>query len=124
MTNVKIPTDTSIPVGSILHVHKFGTDRNRTFTCAKDANDTATVSLTSMLPVVTGVTGLQGKPVYETGIDGIGFQVSDILRGKNGSLVAAEAVLVQRMCGFQVHQKDITLPLYYGMVDKNQRNGD
>ncbi|WP_416380891.1 hypothetical protein, partial [Klebsiella pneumoniae] len=26
--------------------------------------------------------------VYETGIDGIGFQVSDFLRSKNGSLVA------------------------------------
>ncbi|MFW8449860.1 fimbrial protein, partial [Klebsiella pneumoniae] len=41
--------------------------------------------------VVPGVTGVQGGPVYETGIDGIGFQVSDLLRSKNGSLIAAEA---------------------------------
>lgn len=25
LTNIKIPTDASIPVGSVLHTHKFGT---------------------------------------------------------------------------------------------------
>ena len=30
-------------------------------------------------------------PVYETGIDGIGFQVSDLLESKNGALVPAVA---------------------------------
>lgn len=35
MTNVKIPTDTSIPVGSILHVHKFGVDRIKTLLVLK-----------------------------------------------------------------------------------------
>ncbi|TDJ92615.1 fimbrial protein [Klebsiella pneumoniae] len=89
MTNVKIPTDTSIPVGSILHVHKFGVDRIKNFTCTKAPNDKYVISVDA--PVVTGVTGIQGKPVYETGIDGIGFQVSDILRSKNDSLVAAES---------------------------------
>lgn len=89
MTNVKIPTDPSIPVGSILHVHKFGVDKIKNFTCTKAPNDKYIISVDA--PVVTGVTGIQGKPVYETGIDGIGFQVSDILRSKNGSLVAAES---------------------------------
>ncbi|SBI66894.1 fimbrial protein [Klebsiella pneumoniae] len=32
-----------------------------------------------------------GKPVYETGIDGIGFQFSDILSSKNGSIKPAIA---------------------------------
>jgi hypothetical protein len=32
-----------------------------------------------------------GKPVYETGIDGIGFQFSDILDSKNGSIKPAVA---------------------------------
>ncbi len=42
--------------------------------------------ITSTAPEVTGVTGIMGKPVYETGIDGIGFQFSDILSSKNGSI--------------------------------------
>ncbi len=36
----------------------------------------------STAPEVTGVTGIRGKPVYETGIDGIGFQFSDLLSSK------------------------------------------
>jgi hypothetical protein len=32
-----------------------------------------------------------GKPVYETGIDGIGFQFSDILDSKHGSIKPAVA---------------------------------
>ncbi|HCF8248467.1 hypothetical protein LT23_02489 [Klebsiella pneumoniae] len=89
LSNVKIPTDTSIPVGTVLYSRKFGTGSYKTFTCNKNLNDQYIIDIGAA--VVPGVTGLQGGPVYETGIDGIGFQVSDLLRSKNGSLVAAEA---------------------------------
>lgn len=89
LNNVKIPTDTSIPVGSVLYTRKFGTGSYKTFTCNKNTNDQYIIDIGAA--VVPGVTGIQGGPVYETGIDGIGFQVSDLLRSKNGSLVAAEA---------------------------------
>ncbi|EPZ6102741.1 fimbrial protein [Klebsiella variicola] len=89
LNNVKIPTDTSIPVGSILYSRKFGTGSYKTFTCNKLTNDQYIIDIGAA--VVPGVTGIQGGPVYETGIEGIGFQVSDLLRSKNGALVAAEA---------------------------------
>lgn len=80
----KITADPSIPVGAVLYSKKFGTGNYKTFSCSKIMNDQYIIDSTG--PQVTGVTGLQGKPVYETGIDGIGFQVSDILNSKNGSL--------------------------------------
>lgn len=89
LSSVKIPTDTSIPVGTVLYSRKFGIGAYKTFTCNKNLNDQYIINIGAA--VVPGVTGLQGGPVYETGIDGIGFQVSDLLRSKNGSLVAAEA---------------------------------
>ncbi|EMX2778452.1 fimbrial protein [Klebsiella variicola] len=88
LNNIKIPTDTSIPVGTVLYTHKFGTGQYKTFTCDKN-DDQYIIDIDTA--VVSGVTGIRGGPVYETGIDGIGFQVSDILRSKNGSLVPAEA---------------------------------
>lgn len=88
LNNVKISTDTSIPVGSILYSRKFGTGSYKTFTCNKLTNVQYIIDIGAA--VVPGVTGIQGGPVYETGIEGIGFQVSDLLRSKNGALVAAE----------------------------------
>lgn len=89
LNNVKIPTDTSIPVGTVLYTHKFGTGAYKTFTCDKSTDDQYIIDVGAA--AVSGVTGIQGGTVYETGIDGIGFQVSDLLRSKNGALVAAEA---------------------------------
>lgn len=89
LNNVKIPTDTSIPIGTVLYAHKFGTGEYKTFVCDKNSNDQYIINIGAA--VVPGVTGIQGGPVYETGVEGIGFQVSDILRSKNGSLVPAEA---------------------------------
>ncbi|WP_432699260.1 fimbrial protein [Kluyvera cryocrescens] len=83
----RIALDPSIPVGAVLYSKKFGTGAYKTFTCSKIRNDQYIVDSTA--PAVPGVTGIQGKPVYETGIDGIGYQVSDILFSKNGSLVPA-----------------------------------
>lgn len=80
----KISTDPSIPVGSVLYSKKFGTGHYKTFDCDQRTNDQYIIESTGAL--APGVTGLYGKPVYETGIDGIGFQISDILNSKNGSL--------------------------------------
>ncbi|MCU6424070.1 fimbrial protein [Klebsiella aerogenes] len=85
----KIPTDDSIPVGSILYSNKYGTGTYKSFSCSKSAGDQYIIEIST--PEVSGVTGIQGKPVYETGIDGIGFQVSDLLQSKNGSLLPATA---------------------------------
>ncbi|WP_052284665.1 fimbrial protein [Kluyvera genomosp. 1] len=83
----RIALDPSIPVGAVLYSKKLGTGTYKTFTCSKTMNDQYIIDSTSA--AVAGVTGLQGKPVYETGIDGIGYQVSDLLLSKNGSLVPA-----------------------------------
>lgn len=89
LNNIKIPTDPSIPVGSILYTRKIGTSAYKRFECNKATNDQYIINISA--PEVAGVTGLQGGKVYETGIDGIGFQVSDLLRSKNGSVVVGEA---------------------------------
>ncbi|HBQ3190907.1 TPA: fimbrial protein, partial [Klebsiella variicola subsp. variicola] len=39
LSNVKIPTDTSIPVGTVLYSRKFGTGPYKTFTCNKNMDD-------------------------------------------------------------------------------------
>ncbi|HBV6393525.1 TPA: fimbrial protein [Klebsiella aerogenes] len=87
--NAKIPTDDSIPVGSVLYSTKYGTQTYKNFSCNQNTNDQYITEIST--PVVSGVTGIQGKPVYETGIDGIGFQVSDLLESRNGALVPAVA---------------------------------
>lgn len=89
LNNIKIPTDASIPVGSVLYSKKIGTGKYKTFKCSKVMNDQYIIDISA--PIVADVTGLQGGPVYETGIDGLGFQVSDLLRSRNGHIVAAEA---------------------------------
>lgn len=89
LKNIKIPTDTSIPVGSVLYTQKFGTQTYKNFECDKSTDDQYIIDVGAA--PVAGVTGIKGGTVYETGIDGIGFQVSDLLRSKNGALVPAEA---------------------------------
>ncbi|MCP6307944.1 fimbrial protein, partial [Klebsiella pneumoniae] len=78
----------SIPVGSILYTRKIGTGPYKNFKCDKSTNDQYIIDIGAS--EVAGVTGIQGGKVYETGIDGIGFQVSDLLRSKNGSVVVGE----------------------------------
>lgn len=85
----KIATDPTIPVGTVLYTKKVGTGAYKTFDCNKLLGDQYII--TSTAPEVAGVTGIMGKPVYETGIDGIGFQFSDILDSKNGSIKPAVA---------------------------------
>lgn len=85
----KIATDPTIPVGTVLYTKKVGTGHYKTFECNKLLGDQYIVDSTA--PEVPGVTGIMGKPVYETGIDGIGFQFSDILDSKHGSIKPAVA---------------------------------
>ncbi|MCH6142012.1 fimbrial protein [Klebsiella variicola] len=85
----KIATDPTIPVGTVLYTKKVGTGHYKTFECSKIMGDQYIVESTAS--EVTGVTGIRGKPVYETGIDGIGFQFSDLLSSKNGSINPAVA---------------------------------
>lgn len=109
LSNLKIPTDPSIPVGSVLYTRKIGTGPYKNFECSKIMNDQYIIDIST--PVVAGVTGLQGGPVYETGIDGIGFQVSDLLRSRNGHIVAAEAgnTLVPIEKTSQNYYQDVTI---------------
>ncbi|PLO40469.1 fimbrial protein, partial [Klebsiella pneumoniae] len=62
LSNVKIPTDTSIPVGTVLYSRKFGTGSYKSFTCNKNTDDQYIIDIGAA--VVPGVTGLQGGPVY------------------------------------------------------------
>ena len=87
--NPKILTDISVPVGTILYSQRFGTGAYKTFTCQRVMNDQYIVDMGAN--VVPGVTGIQGLPVYETGIDGIGFQATDLVYSQNGSLRPAVA---------------------------------
>lgn len=83
----KIPLEASVPVGSVLYSKKIGIGNYKTFECSKIMQDQYIIESTGA--EVPGVRGLQGKPVYATGIDGIGFQFSDIISSKNGSLIPA-----------------------------------
>ncbi|WP_281078485.1 fimbrial protein [Klebsiella quasivariicola] len=83
----KIATDPTIPVGSVLYTKKINAGDYKTFECSKIMGDQYIIESTA--PEVSGVTGIQGKPVYETGIDGIGFQISDLLMSKNGAIIPA-----------------------------------
>lgn len=58
LSSVKIPTDTSIPVGTVLYSRKFGIGAYKTFTCNKNLNDQYIINIGAA--VVPGVTGLQG----------------------------------------------------------------
>jgi type 1 fimbria pilin len=87
--NPKILADDTLPVGSVLYTKRFGTGNYKTFSCQKVMGDQYIVDMGA--DVVPGVTGIQGLPVYESGIDGIGFQVTDLLLSRNGALTPAVA---------------------------------
>lgn len=84
----RLSLDPSIPVGSVLFSKTVGISRDyKTFTCNKIMGDQYVIE--SNAPEVAGITGIQGKPVYETGYQGLGFQISDPLFSKNGSVTPA-----------------------------------
>lgn len=82
--NTKILSDPSLPTGTILAVKKIGGNvgsMKRFSNC--DNSDIYSVSASPSTPEVPGLRGVQGGPVYETGIRGIGFQISDAITGTN-----------------------------------------
>lgn len=90
--NPRILSDDSLPVGSVLYAKTIGISSMKTFydcdiTSADPDLYRVDVGAKSQVP---GVTGINGEPVYETGIDGIGFQISDALAGVPGRPVVAK----------------------------------
>lgn len=90
--NPRLLSDTSLPVGSVLFAKTIGISSMKTFygcdTTSADP-DLYRIDVGSKTQA-PGVTGMNGKAVYETGIDGIGFQVSDAISGVPGRPVVAD----------------------------------
>jgi type 1 fimbria pilin len=74
----KILSDPSLPVGSILAVRTVGVGSIKEFYNCGTADLYAVKGDNNL---VAGVTGVLGGPVYETGINGVGFQISDAITG-------------------------------------------
>lgn len=90
--NPRILSDPSLPVGSILHAQTVGISSMKTiFDCNTTSSepDSYRVDI-GALTQAPGVTGIHGEPVYNTGIDGIGFQISDGITGAPGRPVVAK----------------------------------
>ncbi|VUS22495.1 fimbrial protein [Klebsiella spallanzanii] len=77
------------PVGSILAAERRGNVAIRGYN-ASDCNAERFVINTSPAPQEAGMTRIGGGKVYKTGIDGIGFQISDVTLGSSSSFIPAE----------------------------------
>ncbi|AVO76337.1 MULTISPECIES: fimbrial protein [Klebsiella] len=80
----KILSDNTLPAGSILAVRTVGGNVSsmRTFSnCG--TSDLYGVIASPAAVEAPGVSGIQGGKVYETGIPGIGYQISDAISGTN-----------------------------------------
>ena len=87
--SAKILSDPSLPAGSVLAVRTVGgVSSAKTFYNCGINDIYATIATPSVNPVA-GVTGVLGGPVYETGIPGIGFEISEAIKGANGRPVPA-----------------------------------
>ncbi|MCS4272497.1 MULTISPECIES: fimbrial protein [Raoultella] len=84
----KISADPTLPVGSILYSRTVGgmNLHTRQFTCEPGAQYIIYVSR----PEIPGLT-VRGMPVYETGVDGIGIQFSDISSSRVGKQTVGKA---------------------------------
>lgn len=84
--NPRILADTSLPVGSVLYAKTVGISSMRTYyNCDVTSADPDLYRVDiGGKAQVPGVTGMHGEPVYETGIDGLGFQISDAISGEPG----------------------------------------
>ncbi|WEJ88834.1 MAG: fimbrial protein [Klebsiella huaxiensis] len=86
----KIFSDNTLPAGSVLAVQTVGGNvaSMKTFNSC-GVNDIYSISASPNTAEVTGVKGVLGGPVYETGIPGIGYEISDARIGANGRPVPA-----------------------------------
>lgn len=84
----KISADPALPVGAILYSRTVGgMDLHyRKFTCSPGAQYSIVVSR----PEVPGMS-LRGMPVYETGVNGIGIQFSDVVSSRVGNQIVGQA---------------------------------
>ncbi|WP_242637149.1 fimbrial protein [Klebsiella quasipneumoniae] len=86
----KILSDNTLPAGSVLAVQTVGgnVSNMKTFNSC-GAGDVYGIMASPNTPEVVGVKGVLGGPVYETGIAGIGYEISDARIGANGRPVPA-----------------------------------
>ena len=84
MGGMKILSDATIPAGTVLAAKKVGGNvaNMKTFSNCGPSDIYAVIPMSPTAEVV-GVKGIQGGKVYETGIPGIGFQISDAIKGTN-----------------------------------------
>ncbi len=85
----KILSDPSVPAGSVLAVRTVGGVSSAKMFYNCKANDIYAIIASPSVNQVAGVTGVLGGPVYETGIPGIGFEISEAIVGANGHPVPA-----------------------------------
>lgn len=86
----KIFSDNTLPAGSVLAVQTVGGQvaNMKTFNSC-GVSDVYSISASPNTAEVAGVKGVLGGPVYETGIPGIGYEISDARIGANGRPVPA-----------------------------------
>ncbi|MFK3709077.1 fimbrial protein [Leclercia adecarboxylata] len=84
LSGMKILSDATIPTGTVLAAKKIGGNvaNMKTFYNCGPSDVYAVLPMTPTAEAV-GVKGIQGGKVYETGIPGIGFQISDAIKGTN-----------------------------------------
>ncbi|MDG1640904.1 fimbrial protein [Klebsiella huaxiensis] len=89
--NPKVLGDNSLPVGSVLHVETAGVSSMRTFYDCDVVSGAPDVYRVLINKPLSNIKGVRGGAVYETGIDGIGFQVTDAISGSIINPQVAEA---------------------------------
>lgn len=86
----KILSDNTLPAGSILAVKTVGGNVSNMKSFSNcGTSDIYSVSASPGAVVAPGVNGIQGGIVYETGIPGIGYQISDAISGTNSRPIPA-----------------------------------
>ena len=110
--NVKLISDNSLPTGTVLAVKKVGGNvaSMKTFSNCSSTDVYAVIG-SAGLTEAAGVKGVQGGIVYETGIPGIGFQISDAISGTNLRPVPAifQSVPAQGLSSGNVEQITVWL---------------
>lgn len=78
----KILSDPTLPAGTVLAAKSVGGQVTNTKTFSNcGINDIYAIIASPSTTLVTGVKGVLGGPVYETGIPGIGFEISEAITG-------------------------------------------
>lgn len=120
---VKLLSDDSLPVGSVLAVKRVGgnvANMKRFANCS--SGDVYAVLASAGLTEAPGVRGVQGGIVYETGIPGIGFQISDAISGTNLRPVPAvfQTVSAQGLSSGSVEQITVWLVKTRDKIDPSE----